>query len=95
MEIGTSFFYAMYICYLSYSLFDWSSYENGHTYGYVNFANMCMMSAVIITNMKTYALARSFTFTYLMSIIFSMLTFFGSWFIFDKLKTNVLYDTFS
>lgn len=94
-NISTSFLIALYLTMTSLVFFDWGNYNNGWTYGFWNFGNMCYFGIVIVVNVKILSISNSFSVIQVLFILLGIFLFVLIWFLINLSITNVLYNSFN
>ena len=92
--IGLGTVLSFYICLTSLAFFDWGNYKDGKFFGFWNFGNMVYMCVVIVCNFKVISLSNSYSLLNIIIIFLCIGLYFLSWFLFNLIERNELYNTF-
>jgi len=84
----------LYITVIGLCLIDWGTYENGYSFGYINFGNAIYQSIVVLANLRVLTVSNSFSFQTIMFNIVSQAISFGTWYFLSLRTSSYLYNTF-
>lgn len=93
LSLGKGILYSLFVILLSFSLFDWTTYQDGHSFGFWNFSNMCYLAIVFFVNFQVFVISNSFSFMSVFLNLFSTFTFILIWYWQNEFEESKIYKT--